>query len=194
MAAEQPAVLAQALAAARSITGDYTRVRVLGSLAPGLPPELFPQALAAVFAMPGGSGRAEALAALAPRLPPDLLAQALAAATAITDNSGRAEALISLVPHLPADQQGGALSQALAAASRTGSETRVKVLKTARSAHFRDGSGSYVHLLRDSLSGIDRTVCLRVIEAAAPAISEIGGGAAIQQCVDAIVAAHRWWP
>jgi hypothetical protein len=44
-AADQPAVLAQALATA--ITNDYIRAQMLAGLAPHLPPELIPQALAA---------------------------------------------------------------------------------------------------------------------------------------------------
>ena len=67
-AEEQPAVLAQALAAATAITDDYSRAQALTALA-RLPPDQ-----------------------------PDLLAQALAAATAITDDYSRAEALTGLAP------------------------------------------------------------------------------------------------
>ena len=58
----------------------------------------------------------------------------------------------------------------------------------------REGDRAYVNLLRDSLNGTQRTVCLGVIMAVAPTVAEIGGLRAIEQCVDAIVDVYRWWP
>ena len=73
-AEEQPAVLAQALAAATAITDDSARAQALAGLAPHLPtdeqPAVLAQALAAATAITSDSDRAQALAGLAPHLPP----------------------------------------------------------------------------------------------------------------------------
>jgi hypothetical protein len=114
-AEQQPAVYADALAAARAIW-DFSRDRALAALAPHLPPHLLADALAAARAIRSDSNRARALAALAPHLPaeqqPAVYADALAAARAIRSDSDRARALAALAPHLPPHL----LADALAAA------------------------------------------------------------------------------
>jgi hypothetical protein len=64
--AERPAVLADALAAARAITDTDYKARVLTGLAPHPPPNL----LAAARAITDPDSRAETLTGLAPHLPP----------------------------------------------------------------------------------------------------------------------------
>ena len=116
-AVEQPRVLAEALAAATTITSEGDRSRALITLAPHLPPDLLPQALAAATAIINDGDRADALTTLAPHLSydeqTDALAQALAAATAIINDYDRADALTALAPHLPPSL----LPKALAAAT-----------------------------------------------------------------------------
>jgi hypothetical protein len=107
---EQPAVSAEALAAAAAITDEYTRAQALTELALHLPadqqPTALAQALAAATAVSDGSSRVQALTALAPHLPtdqrPTVLAQALATANALPQRTSRALALAALAPHLPA--------------------------------------------------------------------------------------------
>jgi hypothetical protein len=128
------------------------------------------------------------LAGLAPHLPPGLLAQALAAA-AISDFS-RGRALAGLAPHLPP----GLLTQALAATPKTSPQTLTAILERGRSVLRRDADVAYVDLLRGGLTGTGRTVCCEVIGTAAPAIAEIAGVRAIEECVNAVVDVHSWWP
>jgi tetratricopeptide (TPR) repeat protein len=124
--AEQPAVLALALAAAAAISVEPSRGRALKGLAPLLPPGLLEGALAAAAAISSEIRRAEALAGLAPFLPPDVLGQALAAAGALTDDYARAMVLTALASHLPVTEQPDVLAQALAAAD--GAERGVRGL------------------------------------------------------------------
>ena len=83
-AEEQPPVLAQALAAATTLTDDHARAKALTGLAPHLPADLLAQALAAAATLTDDFDRAQALTGLAAHLPaeeqPPVLAQALAAA------------------------------------------------------------------------------------------------------------------
>ena len=130
------------------------------------------------------------LGALAPHLPADLLAQALTAATTLTSDYYRAEALGALAPHLPA----GLLAQALTATPRTSRETVMALAERSQITLTRDSDNVYVALLRDSLDGSSRSMCIDVIVTAAPRITEIGGVYTIEQCVTAVTDAYRWWP
>jgi hypothetical protein len=166
---------------------------VLTGLAPHLPadqqPAVLAQALTAT-AIATDSARAEALTRLAPHLPADLLAQALTAATAIADDDLRAGVLTGLAPHLPADL----LAQAVKAAPKTGIEPQTALLQRGRSVFPRDQDAMYVDLLRESITGTERSVCFMLLTAAAPAVAEIGGVRTIEQCVNAVSDVHRWWP
>jgi NAD(P)-dependent dehydrogenase (short-subunit alcohol dehydrogenase family) len=102
---------------------------------------------------------------------PAVLAQALAAATAITNDYIHAEALAGLAPHLPADL----VPQALGSAPRRNPEPLVALLERAWALQARGTHLTYIGLLRDCLTGIDRGVCLDILVAAAPAIAATGG-------------------
>jgi hypothetical protein len=117
---QQPAVVAEALAAATAITDERFRYWALTALAEHLPPELLGQALAAATGITDDYFRAWALTGLAPHLPPDLLAQALAAAATITHDYLRVEALTGLAPHLPPELLAQALATATAIATTEG--------------------------------------------------------------------------
>lgn len=133
--------------------------------------------------------RARRLVELAPLLSPPLLQQALGAATAIADDFSRTEALTGLAPFLPVDL----LPQALAATPKESSEAFIAILGRCRSVLAGAGDAIYVNLLRDSLSGTDRRICLEIITAVTPALAEIGGVRAIEECVSAIFDVTRWW-
>ncbi len=195
---QQPAVLAQALTAATAIGDDFDRVRMLTGLARHLPadqqPAVLAQALAAATAIDGDPARAIALTWLAPHLPADqqpaVLAQALTAATAIDDDDDRAQALTGLAPHLPADL----LAQALEAIPKTSTETLTALLQRSRSVLSRTEDVGYLNLVRESIRRTDRRACLGLLTTVAPAVAEIGGVSAIEQCVHAVIDVHRWWP
>ena len=123
-------------------------------------------------------------------LPAGLLAQALATAIAITSDYSRVQALGAMASHLPADL----LAQALAATPKTSPETVTALVERSQITLARDADDVYVALLRDSLNGTSRSVCIDVITAAAPRIAEIGGTCAIEQCVNAFTDVYRWWP
>jgi len=163
-----PDLLAQALTAAAALTDDYSRGLALARLAPHLPPDLLAQALIAATAITSDSSRVQALAGLAPHLPadqrPSIISQTLSAAAAITDDDPRAWALEGLLPHLPRDL----LAQALAVTPKTSSGPAIAVLKRARSMLAIDGEVAYLDLLRDSLIGIERKVCLTLLRPSDP--------------------------
>ncbi|MDZ7955972.1 NB-ARC domain-containing protein, partial [Nostoc sp. DedQUE09] len=106
----QELALQKALAAARTIQNEDSRVKALSALAEKLP-DILPEALAAVRAIPDESNRAKALSSLAQKLP-QVWPEALAAVRAIVDESNRAKALTALADKLP-----DILPQALTAAS-----------------------------------------------------------------------------
>jgi hypothetical protein len=119
-AEQQPAVYADALAAARTIADENRRSRALAALAPHLPaeqqPAVYADALAAARTIRDADDQVAALAALAPHLPaeqqPAVYAEALAAARTIDNEYWRSRALAALAPHLPPHL----LAEALAAA------------------------------------------------------------------------------
>lgn len=77
---------------------------------------------------------------------------------------------------------------------RTSSDTLAAILDRGRSVIPREQDIAYVDLLRESLTGTERRICFDVITAVAPAVAEIGGMRAIEQCAAAIVDVRRWWP
>jgi hypothetical protein len=116
---ERPAVLADALAAARTITDPYRQAQALTALAPHLPeperPAVLADALTAARTIIGDPHRqTEVLMALAPHLPDNLLPDALAATLAIPDPFWQARALTALTPHLSGDRLADALAAARA--------------------------------------------------------------------------------
>jgi hypothetical protein len=117
-AAERPALLAEALAAAAQV-GNYDQGDALQVIVAHLPPELATQAALAALNWPYVVHRAEILAAIAARLPPaqaqPLWQNALALARAETEGA-RVYALLSLIPHLPPALNAGLAHEALAAA------------------------------------------------------------------------------
>ena len=117
-AEQQPAVYAEALAAARTIDNEYRRSEALAALAPHLPTHLFAEALAAARTIDNENWRSRALAVLAPHLPaeqqPAVYAEALAAARTIDNEDWRSEALAALAPHLPPHLLADALAAARA--------------------------------------------------------------------------------
>jgi hypothetical protein len=152
------------------------------------------QALSAATAIPDGYFRSEALTVLAPYLPAEqqseVLAQALSAATAISQESSRTQILTRLAPRLPA----GLLAWSMKTVPKTSAEVLTALLQRGRSAFPRAEDAAYLDLLRESINGASRSVCLGVLTATAPDIAEIGGTQAIEQCVNAVVDVHRWWP
>ena len=165
-----------------------------GLLAPHLPadqqPAMLARALTAAAAIRDDSARAQALTALAPHLPPDLLARALTTATAIPNDYYRAQALTGLAPHLPPDL----LGEALDATPKMSGVTFAALLQRSRLLPSRDEEAAYLDLLRKSINGPGRGVCLYLITETVPAIAEIGGVRSIEQCVSAVIDVHRWWP
>jgi hypothetical protein len=134
--------------------------------------------------------RADALANLAPHLSPDLLARAITAAAAIQDEDKRAVALGSLAPYADATQ----LARAIAA--RPGS--RNNLLQAAVSARTSNGlsaddRAACVEVIRAGITGANHYEIVIAIGSAASAIAEIAGAAAIDDCVQAMNAVHRWW-
>jgi cytosine/adenosine deaminase-related metal-dependent hydrolase len=117
---QQPAVYAEALAAAQAIAAADDRAKALAVLAPHLPTDLLADALAAARAIRYADDRAKALAALAPHLPteqqPAVYAEALAAARAL-DEYFRPIVLAVLIPNLPTEQQPAVFAEALTAAN-----------------------------------------------------------------------------
>jgi hypothetical protein len=111
-------LMAQARAAASSITANSDRAIALTALIPHLPadeqPTVVVEALEAATAKPTHDSGV-ALAQLAPYLPADLITQALAGAVAFTDSTEQARALRGLAPYLPADL----VPQAFAALTRS---------------------------------------------------------------------------
>ena len=120
----------------------------------------------------------------------EILAEALTAAIAITDDSARVPALTGLAPHLPAEL----LAQALTAAPRTNTDPLAALLDRGRQLILLSSEQAldWVNLLLSSLSRTNQVTCLNVINSAAPTIAEIGGLAALRNCVKAIEDVHRW--
>ena len=110
----------EALAAARGITDEGARARVLSGLAEHLPEalkaEAVREALAAARGITDEGARAWALSGLAEHLPEALKAEAvreaLAAARGITDEGARARVLSGLAEHLPEALKAEALAAA----------------------------------------------------------------------------------
>ena len=129
-------LLAQALDAARALTGQGARAEALGALAPRLPEGLLAQALDAARAIHGEYARARVLGALAPELPEPqqagVYAEALDAARALT-GQGVAPGL-GVAPWLPE----GLLAQADAARALTDEDARAWVLGELRPGCRRD--------------------------------------------------------
>ena len=128
-----------------------------------------------------------------PHLPPDLqpevFAHAAAAVDAIADDSVRSEILRGLVPNLPKEM----LDWAVDASPIMSSDVLLAILKKAQTA-FQDDASTIVGLLRRGLDQTTRHVCLSTIGAAAPAIAQFGGTAAILECAEAVSDVHHWWP
>jgi predicted RNA-binding protein with RPS1 domain len=78
---QQPAVLAEALAAALAIQDERYRTEALTALAPHLPPALLAEALQSARAIANVQARIEALTTLASHLPPDQQPAVLAEST-----------------------------------------------------------------------------------------------------------------
>jgi hypothetical protein len=110
---QRTAVLAEALAIARTIRGEADRVRALEVLAPHLPEGLLAEALAVAHTIGGEADRVRVLGVLAPYLPEGLLAEALVAARAIRDEVDRVRALGMLAPNLGEQLSAGALRDLL---------------------------------------------------------------------------------
>jgi hypothetical protein len=174
------------------------RVIVLTRLAHLLPadqqPAVLAQALSAATAIPDAYFRSEALTVLAPYLPADqqsaVLAQALSAATTVSQESSRTHILTWLAQRLPADL----LAWSIKTVPKTSAEVLTALLQRGRSVFPRAEDAAYLNLLRESINGASRSVCLEILTASAPAIAGIGGTQAIEQCVNAVVDVHRWWP
>ena len=115
--AERPAVLADALQAARAIRDDGDRAWVLGALVPLLPeaerPAVLTDALQAARAINSIEDRARMLGPIAILMPESkcsaVLAEALQTAQAIPNDSNRANTLDALTPYLPVELLGPAL-------------------------------------------------------------------------------------
>jgi hypothetical protein len=193
-----PGLLPQALAFATAITNNYSRALALTALAPHLPSDqradVLTQALAAANAISDSAARALSLGRLAPRLPTeqqaDVLVQALAATAAITDRHDRADTLTVLAPHLLVEL----LAEALTLTPEESIHTITALLTRGVALARSDENAAVVDLLRNCLGTTSRHACLSIITAAAPAIAEVGGPGAIQQCGEAIADMHRWWP
>jgi hypothetical protein len=129
---------------------------------------------------------------LAPHLQAELLPKALDAAAAIPDGSSRAHALAALAPRLPAEL----LPKAFDAAPKTKTypKTLVALLNRSQDLLMRSERPAYIRQLRDCLNGTDRRVFSDVLIGAAPAIADVGGTEAIEQCTQAVIDAYRWWP
>jgi hypothetical protein len=194
-------VLSQALAVASSAAAfpkDYDRALIVTALALRLPANqrlpVLAQALAIAVAIPHNYYRADMLTRLAPYMPdgqqPAVLTQALAAVVGEPRDSARGELLRELAPLLSADL----LAQALETIPKTGVEALSALLQRGRMAFPRTEDAAYLNLLRKSIDRTDRRVCLGLLTTIAPAVADIGGVGAIQQCVDAIADVHRWWP
>jgi hypothetical protein len=118
---EQPAVLAQALAAAAAIPEDVSRAAALTKLVGYLPaPQraaALAQALIVATAIDNDYNRVQALTGLIPYVPADqrpaVLAQALTDAATISASPGGARSLARLASYLPPDEQSAVLAQAL---------------------------------------------------------------------------------
>ncbi len=163
---ERPGVLAEALAAALTVTDPEDQGEVLGELAPQLPADLLAKALAAARAITSPDGQARALAGLAAQLPdaerPAVLAKALAAARAISSPDDRAEALAGLAAQLPDAERPAVLAEALAAA---------------RAITSPDGQAEALAGLAAQLPDAERPAVLAEALAAARAISNPDGQA-----------------
>jgi hypothetical protein len=191
-AGNQSAFMARVLAAVATVADDSPRGSELARVVPHVPVELLPVALDIAEGIADAGARTEALRALIPRLPVELMPRAQTAVAA-TDNPGiRTRALTALAAHLPVEQ----LASALAIAPRTEAEPLLAILARGREllAQTPGGRDQWVNLLRSAFNGTDRVTCLRLIEAIAPVIAEIGGVGATQDCIDAIADVHQWWP
>jgi hypothetical protein len=113
---DQASIMTEALAAATTISDNFSRELALARLGQFLPPGLLGQALTAATAITHDDAQARALTRLAPHLPADLLGQALTAATAMTSDFARSRAFFGLAPYLPPDLLGKALTAATAIA------------------------------------------------------------------------------
>jgi hypothetical protein len=101
---DRPAVVAEALAAARDSPDELPPDHVVRALAPHLPEPLLEELLiAAALGPDAGYGSGKVLEALAPHLPTTLLGRALEAAAVVGG-----DALIPLLPYLPVDLIGEA--------------------------------------------------------------------------------------
>jgi hypothetical protein len=211
---QQPAVLARALAAASADAGEAAataiasgsdvnpsafvadRVLILTALAPLLPADqqsdVLAQALSVANAIPDAYFRSEALTVVGSYLPADqqsaVLVQALSAATAISGESSRTR-LTWLARQLPAEL----LAWSMKTVPKTSAEVLTALLQRGRSVFPRAEDAAYLDLLRESMNGASRSVCLGVLTESTPAIAEIGGTRAIEQCVNAVVDVYRWW-
>ena len=110
-------VLLEAVATARAINDDRSRVEALVNLAPHLAgeqlQEVLQEAVATARAINDDRSRVEALVNLAPYLAEEQLQEVLATALNIGDTSIRGEALVSLAPYLAEEQLQEVLATAL---------------------------------------------------------------------------------
>ncbi|MEO3873360.1 hypothetical protein ABGB18_31505 [Nonomuraea sp. B12E4] len=99
-AGQRDDALAELLAAARGLTDDSNRARLLAEIAEGLPAEAMTEVLAAVRAVDHEMSRVRALEGVAPHLPPRLWGRALDIARTV-DDLHRWLLLAELAEHLP---------------------------------------------------------------------------------------------
>jgi hypothetical protein len=116
-AEERHAFLKEALVAARSISSDEERAKVLIALKPHLPEgeqyTVLEEALTAALAIDDERSRSEELEALAPHLPRSLINKALTASYAIIGSKKHIDVLITLIRLLPEEEQLAALVEVL---------------------------------------------------------------------------------
>jgi hypothetical protein len=195
-----PPLLRTALETAQAIKYEGARARALAGLALHLTPALLRTALETAQAISGDAPRALALTAVALALPdtdrPAILAAALKAAQAISHDESRANALAGLAPHLtPA-----LLLTALETAQAISGEAPRALALTAvalslRSEDVVELAGLSKDIIAtELLKGLTRRHALRVLGAAAPLITSLGGDKAIAACGKAVIDVTRWWP
>jgi hypothetical protein len=86
------------------------------------------------------------------------------------------------------------LAKATVVNPHTSAAVLTKLLQEGRSELLPSQEATLLGLLRSSFEHVDRDVCLGIIKAVAPVISDVGGLAAVQDVARAIEDVYRWWP
>jgi hypothetical protein len=190
---QSTAIFAEAQKTARSVTeGMPLWARVAARLMQLLPDRLALKMLGNAREILREGGDARPAAEIVRHVPKPLLSDALDAVNNYPAEHYRAQVLGALALYLPSPIDRKALKLAFATAE--GTVARRAIITQARVLWKERITIDELELFRQCLAGLGLDDCLNVLASALDIVSQIGTARALDDCLEAVHTAGRWWP